>query len=383
MSGEGYVRPYIRDRVVITAQCLCKAHTFKAQTYRSNLPLKASCCHCNSCRHVSGALYTACVKWPSPSEHLADLKKYSYSDSIDLYSCGTCSAQMFCLGPAVGDVPWVVTGALENAEDLVQYASHMHVGDTIDGGASVWLPRYADGAPVKRWREGAGKSEELPLDWPGAKALSSETLKAGPTPDITPFSCHCGGIDLKLKSGADLGDFPEEDLDTWFVDKETLKYRGSLECCDSCRLSFGADLMAWTFAPLSHIDFGGDNPPDAAKFPRNVSYLRDAVTAKDKDPRLGTLAMYESSRDVQRYFCSKCSASVFYAVNDRPGMVDIAVGLLQHPDGARAEGLLKWLDKVGWAQDVAGGWREGLANTSKRLLNEWTEKTQGPAHSSH
>lgn len=44
------------------------------------------------------------------------------------------------------------------------------------------------------------------------------------------------------------------------------------------------------------------------------------------------------------------------------GHVDIAAGLLEHPSGARAKGLLSWHygGRASWMEDVAGGWRESF-----------------------
>ncbi|KAF9878811.1 hypothetical protein CkaCkLH20_03711 [Colletotrichum karsti] len=369
------------DIITITAQCLCKAHTFTTIIGEKVLPLKASCCHCNSCRHVSGALYSSCAPWPNTEEDLSGLAKYSFSDRLDLFACKTCSSRLFCSGEPTRGEPWVVTGALENAPGLIEYANHLFLEDTIDGGASIWLPKSEN---VKRWRQMYGRlgGEEMPSDWPVAKALSSEQLNAGPSPEVTPFYCHCKGVNFVLRSAADLKSKSEEELKKCFIDPKTLKYRGSFECCDSCRLSFGADLMAWTFAPLSHIDFPGDTS-EGSKFPDDINALKAAISSENKDPRLGTLASYQSSPGVDRYFCSKCSASVFYAVHDRPWLVDVAVGLLDHPDGARAEGLLLWfLGRIGWFKDAAGGWREGLAATAKELQLEYAEKTRGTDGSS-
>ncbi|KAF6822281.1 duf636 domain protein [Colletotrichum musicola] len=371
------------ETTTITAHCLCKAHTFTATVPKSALPLQASCCHCTSCRRVTGALYSSAAAWPDPSVDLSQLKRFSFSENIELFSCQTCSSGLFCMGNATGNKPWVVTGALVNGPGVARYATHMFVGDTLDGGASIWLPREdEDGKPVKRYKQSrrGDDVEEVPADWPGPKKLSQEQLDAKPSPEVTNLSCFCKGVQLQLRSGADLRSTPEEDLRRWFVDPQTLKYTGSLECCDSCRLSFGSDLIAWAFAPLSHLAFPGDS--GRSEFPQTIGALREGVVSSDKDPRLGTLAYYKSSPEIERYFCSRCSASVFYALHDRPDMLDIAVGLLDHPDGARAEGLLKWLDKIGWAQDAAGGWREGLGQTAGDLQQEWAGATGKPLNTS-
>ena len=54
-------------------------------------------------------------------------------------------------------------------------------------------------------------------------------------------------------------------------------------------------------------------------------------------------------------------------------MVNVAVGLLRHPDGARAEGLLTWnLGVVGWMDDnKSGGWRENLNKIAAENVEEW------------
>jgi hypothetical protein len=136
-------------------------------------------------------------------------------------------------------------------------------------------------------------------------------------------------------------------------------------------LSAGADIMSWTFALLKQIDFAGDST--GPSFPRSTLELKDAVESTDRDSRYGTLSMYRSSPDVQRYFCSRCSASVFYAVDDRPDLVDVAVGLLHSPDGARAESILAWHlgAKMMGEEDHKGGWREGFVNAVKETSEKW------------
>ncbi|KDN65624.1 putative DUF636 domain-containing protein [Colletotrichum sublineola] len=362
------------DSITIKAHCLCNAYSFSASVAKSALPLKAACCHCTSCRRLTGSLYSTCAQWPNLSEDLSGLKKYSYSKHIDVFSCGTCSTKLFCRVSTLGSAVYVVTGALENTPGLVKYSVHLFVGDTIDGGASAWLPRSENGEPVMRWKQARG-SQKLPLDWPTPKAIpvSPSTLEASPA--ATPFHCHCKSVRLLLRGAADLQADPARDSTSTCISPETLKFKASLDSCDSCRLTYGSDVSTWAFAPLTHIRFAYSNEPavELSEFPQTVALLKQAVlTAGKKDPRLGTLAVYSSSPDVDRYFCSTCFANVFYAVHDREDMVDIAVGLLDHPDGARAEGLLAWsYGKVGWEADVAGGWREELVASVKTLSKEW------------
>jgi len=355
------------ETTTITAHCLCKAHSFTTAIPSSSLPLSASCCHCTSCRRTTGALYLPCAIWPNHTEDLSGLKRYPFSPNIDYFSCGTCGTQLFCQGTEEGAVPEVITGSLVNGPNLVRYAHHGYVADTLDGGATVWFAKDGNGEPLKRWSGGRERSDELPPSWPSFTAANLE-LKA--RPELTRLRCHCGGVDLAVRSAVDLeqkeGELP------WYVDPKTYRYFAANDACDSCRLAFGVDLVNWTFVQLDHIQFAGNGE---GKFPGSVDALKEAVAmTEERDPRLGKLALYQSSDDVERYFCAGCSAAVFYAVHveGREDMVDVAIGLLDHEDGARAEGLLTWnLGIVGWSEDAKGGWREGLVERVVEDAENW------------
>jgi hypothetical protein len=63
---------------------------------------------------------------------------------------------------------------------------------------------------------------------------------------------------------------------------------------------------------------------------------------------------FESSPGVYREFCKSCGATVFWHCDERPGVVDVSVGLLKSPTGARAEDLLEWeTGRVSFAEDAA------------------------------
>ena len=370
------------NTTTVIAQCLCKAHTFTSTVPTTALPMDATCCHCTSCRHSTGALYFVDAKWPSPTEDVSLLKRYSPSKNIDVFFCATCSSPLFCRRTGPDDPLCVITAALQNAPDLVQYSRHIFVGDTVDGGASIWFRKRQDGTPQRRWKarpltddddDDDRPGEEMPDDWPGASTVP-DVDSSRPWPKLTPIRCHCGGVDLLLRDASDLAATPAEEL-PFFVDPTTLKYLATFDACDSCRLSFGVDVPNWTFALLSHIEFPPEEGGLAAPgiFPRSVADLTSAVSSTEKrDARLGTLQLYKSSWDVERFFCSRCSAVVFYACDDRADMVDVAVGLLDHPSGARAEELLTWnIGRVGGSGDVVGGWREGLVKHVLEESEQW------------
>jgi len=269
--------------------------------------------------------------------------------------------------------PGVFTGCLSNigVEELVRVESHIFVGDTIDGGASCWLRKQnGDGSEAERF-ETRTDGEKLPYDWPDASTLTGyETISEE---EFLPISCHCKGVDLRLHRGDYKGKSKEEL--PWFVDDKNGKMIASFDTCDSCRLQAGVDIFHWTFAELVNISYSTD---EAEAFPRTIKQLGAAIDAKDQT--LGTLGYYQSSPDVHRYFCKTCSATIFFACDDRPEMVDVAIGVLDSKDGARAEGFLSWTlgGAVSWADDCKDGWREGMLKRVVKNAEEWRVKRGYP-----
>ncbi|GAW26626.1 putative duf636 domain-containing protein [Rosellinia necatrix] len=388
----------------LVAHCLCGAQRFAAEVPLSALPLDVMYCHCTSCRRATGALYSTYVPWPGDPAAIrgsaslsssSSLRRYAFTDAITTLFCGVCSSAMFAETRPAGGAPnyGVQTGVLANVEvpgggggggggSLLKITHHIFLGDTLDGGASPWLcDANRDGSRPRLWRGHRGQGEELSStahDWPAAASPAAAD-------GDTPIRCHCGGVDLVLSPAArDLAGRPRSGL-PWFVDPASGRSLGGFDACDSCRLSSGSDVFHWTFALLRHLAFPPTSAGARAGFPASSIELRDAVTAAaaaaaaarpppaDRDPRWGTLALYESSPGVQRYFCSRCSACVFYASDDRPEMVDVAVGLLDSGDGARAESLLSWDfgGEMVWRRDVMGGWREGFIQSVEAAAERW------------
>lgn len=383
------------DNVTITAQCLCKAHTFSTEVARSSLPLEGNFCHCHSCRHLTGAMYSSCTLWPGPGDEIqqSSLKAYVFSNRLHALFCGTCSSKMFWqVQPDKPDDPFeyeVFTGTLSNLDipTLVQFSHQIFVGDTLDGGASPWLRTpNQNGAVARRWLAHSEKSQEIDGDWPSIDSLPEATVKAE-LEDI-PIRCCCKGVDLVLRrSNVEFAETPRSEL-PWFVDPVTRKGMASFDVCNSCRRQCGSDIFHWTFSLLRQVGFPQKAAPGTqqggSSFPVTSSELRDAVTtsAQSRDPRFGTLTLYASSPDVQRYFCSRCSASVFYCVDDRPDTTDIALGLLEAPSGARAEEVVSWSlgSNAAHRGDMAGGWRDGHMNAVESAAEAWRVARKYPKH---
>lgn len=423
--------------VTLKAECLCRAHAFAASIPASALPLRASSCHCTSCRHVTGALRSCDAPWPDQQSvaGCTTLRRYAHSPRVNVLFCGTCGTGMFFEeddedaeeadggdgGPEEGKRNkkryGVFTGVLEVEVDgkvagpgsgVVRYEDHVFVGDTRDGGAACWLRAMngdggsggGGGHPVKTWLGRRGQSEEVApgVHWPAVDALPASyetTLKEAAAAGgaegngNVPVRCHCRGVDLVLRAGEAQREFAARQAAgekmPWWVDPVTHKLIGGLDGCRSCRVWGGSEVFNWTFSLLKHLSFAGPGGSEGDKqsgpgvgggLPLDAGELRAAVEAADgrpRDPRLGTLAVYNSSPGVHRFFCGRCSAAVFYAVDDRPELVDVAVGLLDSPDGARAESVISWAfgGNMVWRQDMMGSWREDLMHAVEKESEQW------------
>jgi len=343
--------------VSLTAHCLCKAHTFKAEVPQSQLPLQAHICHCESCRHALGSLYSVDLRWPTPRAEVdvSKLKVFHLFSTIDILFCPTCSSPMFFADRNDGDrLLGVFTGVLTNESvDLVEFVDQIFVHDTLDGGASVWLRHNSNGSEIMRFKldDQRNTPEKILGDWPALPDLTGYETK---TEDSVAVRCKCKGVDLVLHRG-DFSDTNAEDL-PYNIDPKTRKLLAGFCGCDSCRLQGGIDVFNWTFSQMENLSFGKSDKA----FPPHKDDLKKLVDSKD--PAIGSLAYYSSREDVDRYFCSECSACIFYATDSRPTIIDVAIGLLEAKDGARAEGILSWPygARISYREDGDGGWREKL-----------------------
>lgn len=389
--------------VQLRAQCLCKAHTFHASVPYAALPLQASSCHCNSCRHVTGAMYSICAPWPKNAlepVRNSTLKKYPFSPRLTILFCGTCSSTLFVemrlpdqSGPS--DRYGVITGVLsadlpsDSPQRLVSLARQFCVGDTVDGGVSCWMQRFnGDGKDIPR-REGMYTSAELPHDWPGTK-LPEARWKSEVQGDI-PIRCHCRGVNLVFRRGLADAEFADKDPAELprFVDPVSRKHVVKTDACDSCRTMIGADFVYWMFSFLRHIGFAQSAKDETQStqdsFPSTLADLYAAITAPpaQRDPRLGTLNVFCSSEGVRRYSCSRCAACIFYSADAKRDLVDIAMGVVgdNSPErGVRQEGSFLWLlgGHVTHRQDVLGTWREEWLNAIEMESEAWRVERRFP-----
>jgi hypothetical protein len=119
------------------------------------------------------------------------------------------------------------------------------------------------------------------------------------------------------------------------------------------------------------------------KLPLELSHITDTPTSTSTDNNKSVfnskLQTYNSSENVTRSFCSVCGAIVFFALsepdeNPATMLLDVAVGLLDAPEGARAENWLERCtsrlsfreDAVGRAGSLVEGIEQGLREFGKR-----------------
>ncbi|KAK0633771.1 Mss4-like protein [Immersiella caudata] len=348
---------------MITISCLCGAAqqtVFPPPHHPHSWPT-VNFCHCDSCRYLSGQLYTTYTPITQPS--LAGLTIYSSSGTSTRYFCSTCGCHIFRYSQANG---WeIATGAITSSPPLNNPPEIQHQHIPSDGGLSIWLPKSSPSSTHPK--------PSLPQSTP---SNSSPTLSA---------SCHCSRITFTItrpsrestlphSNYADLlipyRDNPPSTLHTE-TDEELsqYKYLAGTCACRSCRLASGFEIQTWTFVPRvnmlmnipSWAGNGSSSDADAAKMtlPLDFSALPQ-----------GLLKSYRSSAAAVREFCPTCGATVFWHDFERPDLIDVSVGLLRCPSGARAEPFLHWwTDRTSFSEESRAGRSGGIADWAEHLIN--------------
>lgn len=152
----------------------------------------------------------------------------------------------------------------------------------------------------------------------GAVENEGEELRAG---------CHFGGVSFSIaRPGKEFLASPASE--GWVLSRATTKWLALLDLCDDCRLVDSSNVIAWMFVPVDHI---------------SPSPLGDLI--------IGSSKSYKSSEEVLRTFCGTCGATVFYSCTDRPGIVDVAIGILRPPEGVMVENWALWRRRISSRDD--------------------------------
>lgn len=376
----------------VKATCLCGDAAHEITLPSTAYPLPAYFCTCNSCRHMTGTLFLSTAFLPptyQPSSDLLNkLTSFKFSDRITQYFCKRCGSTMLahCLpNPRNPDRKenWdVMTGTFETFDDTIDLKGYEYIHDTRDGGFSDFLITL-NNRTLDRWPYDINEEAHLPLHWriPQAPASTEPTTRL-------PAHCKCHGVRFYIArpsaqsthASRDWPDLlipyysqiktlhtkPDRSHETWWLRANKTKFLAGLCSCDSCRLASGMEITAWAFIPKIDIslDAEGKIPYGGGTF--------------------GTLQSYNSSEGVTRFFCDACGAIVFFsqAEREKTTLLDVAIGLLDADEGARAESWLEWRtervsyreDAVGRAEKLVEGIEEGL-----RVFREKGYGRHGPA----
>ena len=314
----------------VSFSCACGQVRGSAKVPNSLLPLSYSLCHCNVCRHQTGLLcgsYVTLVKGTSDFKVEGSYTPYYSSDLVTRYFCKNCGANVW-LDDKREDGPDICSGAFDNVDGIVKLKNHIFIEDTKDGGLSKWIPDE----DITAWSAFSRDSTRIRIaDRARTTVAKNEDAKLS-------AHCRCNGVQFRITrpneaSKALSAPWPDllkpyhsqapqnKEEVKWWLRSDDARYLAGLCACKSCRLASGFDIQAWAFVPKANI-FQLDGKP--------------------LDFTMGTLEYYESAPGVYRNFCGRCGATVFWHCHERPDLVDVSVGLLDAPEGARAESWLEW-----------------------------------------
>ncbi|KAI1417195.1 hypothetical protein F5Y13DRAFT_81740 [Hypoxylon sp. FL1857] len=419
--------------VLISCHCGAAKQTvtlYSPGTQATPVPLDINLCHCHACRHTSGLLCVSYAPISTPPS-LSGLRIYPNESSpssstagLNRYFCNTCGCQIFRYerrsnnGNEGPDGLWAVaTGIIigragakdEHAEQehdsngpLLKHARHLHTTGTKDGGLSPFIDIDSAEEPSELERRGHGTTSPLHPTSSTNDEESEEMLQAHchcknvrfhiTRPDASSRLPHSGFPDLMIPfktSPREVITNPQKEK--WWLcpqgDPSPTKYLAGTCTCRSCRLVSGFEIQTWAFVPRSNIFFLPPSPPPSASTsppppPSSPPSLSGTIPLDFTTLPPGILQSYESSPGVLREFCPRCGATVFWHDRWRPDLVDVSVGLLDAPEGARAERWLDWWHgRVSFDEDAenerfgeVADWARGLVDSLAQGLRRWEDE---------
>lgn len=324
--------------------CLCGESVCRVKLV-DTIPVKSVLCHQSSCRHNLGALCHTAIPIKTRPKLVDLLHKYQ-CDEVSRYFCGTCGSHVF-----EHDGVWkvqsgvvVTTHSEQISHQLEEVTSHRYVQDTVDGGLSLCFTGadgHKEGSQTRTIEIPAGEARAACVDayTNNSREGAQGRLSAG---------CSCGGVQFFVtrpneQSRLCSSPWPDlivpyhsgssvnpHDVKWWIRDRG--KWLAGTCACKSCKLALGSPIQAWTFVSLTNL-----HNPDGTP----LSYTH------------GTLRAFESSKDTIREFCGTCGATVFWHNLERPGVVDVSVGVLRAEEGAMARNWLEWwTERVSFAEEA-------------------------------
>ncbi|PGH21374.1 hypothetical protein AJ80_03291 [Polytolypa hystricis UAMH7299] len=338
----------------VAIACLCARTGQRVSLHAPSTDLSSQTfCHCDTCCWSSGMLCTSYIALDAAPSNFDNLVQYKVPESSSTrWFCRTCGAHVFI---DISDVKTgsrkflVAAGVVEAGRFQTERTTQLGIGSTVDGGLSLLFRETAEcyGTGCFAGEEGVGLDaqnalEPAPVNSPGGdttqkqRRLNGRCLCGGVSymitpPDETSKSASSPWPDLLVPYHTNSSANPD-DVKWWLRANDT-KYLAGLCACNSCRLAAGFPIQSWAFVPKSNI-FNQDGSP--------LTY------------GTGTMKQYESSPGVYRELCSVCGATVFWHCKERPGVVDVSVGLLRSSSGSRAEDWLDWASgRVSFGEEAA------------------------------
>lgn len=146
-------------------------------------------------------------------------------------------------------------------------------------------------------------------------------------------ACACGGVSFALPRPGDA--VRAHPYTRQYVSPaDPRKWKAFVDFSRDCRLLTSAHCVPWVLVPRVVLE-----------------------PAVPPDLRFGTMKVYRSSEKVTRGFCGRCGATVFIKTKDRSPneeseVLNIAMGILRAPEGAKAENWVTWrAGKPAWVDD--------------------------------
>ena len=403
--------------------CHCGATRQTIHLRPSNDPLRL--CHCSECRQSSGELCTTYIALAAPPS-VEGTRRYTIDGAgrpgTTLYFCATCGCHAFrswpsngeqgvdSAGEARGHVEWevasgVVVGLAATTDEAQAksggrppgFGAHLHVDDTSDGGLSVWLsdiggetvPQSSDknACPSRCSHPSSHQHEPTLLGDEDEEQLAASCLCGIvrfviTRPNAASRQVRSGFPDLSHPYASTAPELvPNPDDEKWWLRDDARKYLAGTCACRSCRLICGFEIQAWAFVPRANIFFLPGKGDISGEQRSTATGTKTTATASTQEEQIkvpldfthvhaaGVLQGYESSAGVEREFCPRCGATVFWHDKWRPELIDVSVGLLRAGTGARAEDWLDWwTGRVSFAEDAPLGRRDGPAGWAVELV---------------
>jgi hypothetical protein len=346
--------PSNKEIITLTATCHCTLFHTTFTLPSSSLPLKASLCHCTTCRKTAGHILPTWAVIPSSDRpDVSALTAYASSDTLLRFFCPRCGASIAGFEAEEWDI---ATGVLDRTCDGLLNRVQLWLEDTKDGGAGLWLndthyERFIQGRnsdklafeDVRGIAEGSRKKSKVA----SSDSDSAQQEHKDVEEDCLNASCRCGAVSFQILR-------PDTDSNG----NGSNKYPAGLDACKSCRTVTGCEITSWAFVPRDRIRTFVESE-------NNNSNNQDSLDLLNTPP----LSYYKTSPAVTRGFCSTCGANVFYyrhrGRTGKGDTIDIAAGLLESGAGVRAEDWLVWdhygEDVVAYREDALDrGLVEGL-----------------------